>query len=171
METARTVAKRSHTLSQGITEKYSGGLGWNLNSTVITPATVVLYKIYQRKSKVLIISITLAIGTIAVLCFKALAGRLAAFSVIALWSAATSYFFMTPLYSLRVANRRDLNGIDPVRNHRIVLTDASANRRYRKASQALEISPPLPAVVDFENILSDLIQSSEIGERLRTAAN
>ena len=116
----------------------------------------------------LISYIALVVGTLAVLCSCVVAGRLAGFSVTALWSAGTAYFVMDPVYSFRVSSLRDLAALALYGAVGIVLANTRPLRTaVQSEPEVPEIEPPAVDRIDLKTVLTDLQSSSELGGRLK----
>jgi hypothetical protein len=113
--------------------------------------------------------IALGVGTLVVLGLFALAGRLAGFSVMILWSAGTAYFLMPPVYSFRIANAGDLAAIALYGAVGLVLarTAPGPRRPVRNEHDIPGTESPRAALVNLATVLADLISSSSLGERLK----
>jgi hypothetical protein len=117
----------------------------------------------------LISYIALATGVVVAVCFYTFAGRLAGFSVTALWSMGTAYFVMAPSYSLRVSNPHDLAALAL---YGIVGLAMASVKPIARAAPAREqesqrIQPCQLDLINIKDVLADLTASSKLGERLR----
>ena len=115
---------------------------------------------------VLISLFAVAMGTVVTLCCSAFAGRLAACSVTALWSAATAYFVMAPIYSFRVSSPRDVVALALYGTVGLVLARRAPVRRTPIERVVPTVAPPPPVIVDLQRVIGEVALSSELGERL-----
>ncbi len=111
----------------------------------------------------------LAAGIVAVPIFFSLAGRFIGLSVIAIWSAATAYFFMPPQHSFRISHAGDLVALALFGAVGLVFAKTVPRRKQPVPDQpeVPERTPPPTALVDLEAVLVDLMSSSDLGDRLR----
>lgn len=116
----------------------------------------------------LISYIVLALGALAALCGHALAGRMAGFGIVALWSAGTAYFVMAPVYSLRVSNVSDLAVLVLFGTVGFALAGTAASER-EPALEDYKVSgdkPSTAVIVDLKSVLAELMSLSELGVAL-----
>ncbi|MCU1338326.1 MAG: hypothetical protein JWO19_3907 [Bryobacterales bacterium] len=113
--------------------------------------------------------VALAVGTVVVQVFFALAGRLTGLSVLAIWSAATAYFLMPPQYSFRISNAGDLAAIALFGTAGLVFA-----RTLPGAKRPIQNQPDLPGrkptptqLLDLETVLSDVTSSPHLCDHLR----
>lgn len=113
--------------------------------------------------------IVLGVGTVVVLGFFALAGRLVGFSVMILWSAGTAYFVMPPAYSFQISNSEDLAAMALYGTLGLVFakTASRLKRRLRVEHDMPQTKPPLAVLVDLATVLADVTSSSTLGQRLK----
>lgn len=112
--------------------------------------------------------IALTAGIVTVPIFFSLAGRLIGLSVIAIWSAATAYFFMPPQHSFRISHTGDLVALALFGTVGLVFakTVPRVKQPVRDQPEVPESTQPT-ALVDLEAVLVDLMSSSDLGDRLR----
>jgi len=113
--------------------------------------------------------IALAAGIVALPIFFSLAGRFIGLSVMAIWSAATAYFFMPPQNSFRVSHAGDLVALALFGAVGLVFakTVPKGKQPVRDEPEVPERTPPPNAVVDLEAVLVDLMSASGLSDRLR----
>ena len=108
--------------------------------------------------------IALGVGTILVFCSHALAGRLAGFGVTALWGAATAYFLMAPVYSLRVSSSVDLAALALYGTVGLVLAKTAPRKKRlpRNEPKTVTAGRSPEVLVDIKTVLADLASRSGI---------
>jgi uncharacterized protein DUF4118 len=113
--------------------------------------------------------IVLAAGIVALPIFFSLAGRFIGLSIVAIWSAATAYFFMPPQNSFRISHTGDLVALALFGTVGLVFAKTVPNEKQpdRDEPEVPARTPPPTALVDLEAVLIDLMSASGLGDRLR----
>lgn len=112
-------------------------------------------------------NLTLAVGLVVALCAYWFAGRRAGFSVVALWSAATAYFVMPPVYSFRVSDPSDLAALGLYGAIGLVAARITPTKRPPSNKLSVPGSEALDGLVDLKAIWADLCSSSGLGVCLK----
>ncbi len=106
--------------------------------------------------------VVLGLGTFAAIGSYAVAGRLVALLVTALWSVGTAYLFMAPAYSFQVSETSDIVALVLYGAFGLVLARTTQKTRLTSNAASVNSGGSDAAQGDLAGVLAELMSSSQM---------